>query len=216
MHRRAFTLVEVLVSLAIFALAAVVLSAAYTNVLLARQAMRQVDIEDEGFTRSRAALLETAGLEDAKTGGDIDLSDGRKAQWSTEIEPTQISDLFSVTLTVDTSEGIDGNVQPSRSETFYLLRPSWSVSSDRTQLTDAARERLRRLRSFEGTSTLDQAGGGGGSGGGRTQGGKGQSNGKRPEGPRGDRNGQQGGPSDPSPGRGSNNQGDTGGAPRTR
>ncbi len=208
MRRRAFTLVEVLVSLAIFALAAVVLSAAYTNVLLARQAMRQVDIEDEAFTRSRAALLETAGLEDAKIGGEIDLSDGRKAQWATEIEPTQVSDLFSVTLTVDASEGSGGNTQPSCSEAFYLLRPSWSVSSDRTQLTDAARERLRRLRSFEGTSTLDQAAGG--SGGGRTKGGKGESNGGRPEGPRG--GGEQGRPADPPPGRGGNNQG---GAPRT-
>lgn len=207
MRRRAFTLVEVLVSLAIFALAAVVLSAAYTNVLLARQAMRQVDIEDEAFTRSRAALLETAGLEDAKIGGEIDLSDGRKAQWATEIEPTQVSDLFSVTLTVDASEGGGGNTQPSRTETFYLLRPSWSVSSERTQLTDAARERLRRLRSFEGTSTLDQAAGG--SSGGRTKGGKGESNGGRPEGPRG--GGEQGRPVDPPTGRGGNNQG---GAPR--
>lgn len=40
MSRRAFTLIEVLVSLAIFALAAVSLGAAYSNVLLSRQTLR--------------------------------------------------------------------------------------------------------------------------------------------------------------------------------
>lgn len=224
MRRGGFTLVEVLVSLAIFALAAVVLSAAYTNVLLARQAMRQLDIEDEAFTRSRAALLETAGLEDAKAGGEIDLSDGRKARWSSEIEPTQVGDLFSATLTVEVAEA-SGASQPPRMETAYLLRPSWSVSGDRAKLTDAARERLRRLRPFEGTSTLDlqaTGGGRGGSGGGRGQGGGGQGGGRDSGGPGGEQGGgrnggpgpEGGGPGARPPSRGGNNQGGAGGAPR--
>ena len=190
MRRRGFTLVEVLVSLAIFALAAVALSAAYTNVLLARQAMRRLDVEDEAFTRSRAALLETVGLEDAKAGGEIDLSDGRKARWSAEVEPTQVSDLFSATLTVDVAETGVGNAQAARAETNYLLRPSWSVSGDRTKLTEAARERLRRLRPFEGTSNLDQQAGGSGGGGGGRGPGKGSGDGKGPGGGRGGKPGE--------------------------
>ena len=159
MRRSGFTLVEVLVSLAIFALAAVALSAAYTNVLLARQSMRQLDTTDDALFRSRAALLETAGLEDAKQGGEIDLADGRKAKWSAAIEPTTVSDLFAVTLALEATE-----TSESKAVAFYLLRPAWSVSGDRNKLTDAARERLRRLRGFEGTSLVDQQGGSGGSG----------------------------------------------------
>ncbi len=162
MRRRGFTLVEVLVSLAIFALAAVALSAAYTNVLLARQSMRQLDTTDDARFRSRAALLETAGLEDAKQGGEIDLADGRKVRWSAEIEPTPVSDLFAVTLNIGATDGGDGKAEPARAEAFYLLRPAWSISGDRNKLTDAARERLRRQRSFEGTSLVDQQGAVGG------------------------------------------------------
>lgn len=213
MGRRGFTLVEVLVSLAIFALAAVVLSAAYTNVLLARQAMRQLDIEDEAFARSRAALLETAGLEDAKVGGDIDLSDGRKAQWSAEIAPTQVSDLFSATLTVEVNGAGGGNSRAARSETSYLLRPSWSTGGDRTKLADAARERLRRLRPFEGTSNLDQQAGGGRSRGAGRDGGPrdGRDRGPR-EGPGADASDGEGRGEQPPPRGGKT--GGAGGAPR--
>lgn len=183
MKRRGFTLVEVLVSLAIFGLAAVALASAYTNVLLARQAMRRLDIEDDGFTRSRAALLETVGLEDAKQGGEIDLPNDQKATWRCDIEPTSVSDLFSVTLEVESTSSTSADNGTKRAETFYLLRPSWSLSSDRSKLLAAARERLRKGRPFEGTSTADQQGGGsstssgtsGGKGGGKgdTGGGKG-------------------------------------------
>ena len=54
MSRRAFTLVEVLVSLALFAIAAVVLAAAYLNVIggLASLDRRQVQEEDWKFVRT--------------------------------------------------------------------------------------------------------------------------------------------------------------------
>ena len=42
MRRRGFTLIEVLMSLAIFALAAVSLGAAYSNVLMSRLALKQI------------------------------------------------------------------------------------------------------------------------------------------------------------------------------
>ena len=56
MNRRAFSLIEVLVALAIFALAAVGLGAAYSNVLLGRQALKQYDVGAEDMARCRAAL----------------------------------------------------------------------------------------------------------------------------------------------------------------
>lgn len=208
MRRGGFTLVEVLVSLAIFALAAVALSGAYTNVLLARQSMRRLDTADEALFRSRAALLETAGLEDARQGGEIDLADGRKARWSSVIEPTAVSDLFSVALTIEVPDAGEGKPEPARAEGFYLLRPAWSVSGERSKLTDAARERLRRLRPFEGTSLIDQQGSGGAPGGRRDEplkgGGKGDG--------KGDGKGQGGGRGG-QPGQGEG--GGTGGAPGT-
>jgi general secretion pathway protein I len=219
MKRRGFTLVEVLVSLAIFGLAAVALASSYTNVLLARQAMRRLDIEDDGFTRSRAALLETVGLEDAKQGGEIDLPNEQKATWRCDIEPTAVSDLFSVTLEVESASSTNTENDIKRAETFYLLRPSWSLSSDRSKLLAAARERLRKGRPFEGTSTADQQGGGssksggsrGGKGGGKGDNGGGGQGGGNP----GGQGGGQGGGGQPRPGGNNNGGGQSGGgAPR--
>ena len=62
MKRRGFTLIEVLVSLAIFALAAASLGGAYVNVLMSRIAMKQDFQALDDMARCRAALLETPGL----------------------------------------------------------------------------------------------------------------------------------------------------------
>jgi general secretion pathway protein I len=68
MKRRAFTLIEVLVSLAIFAVAAVSLGAAYSNVLLSRIAMKQDEQRLDDRARCRAALLETPRLRRRRSG----------------------------------------------------------------------------------------------------------------------------------------------------
>jgi len=55
MRRRGFTLIEVLMSLAIFALAAVSLGAAYSNVLMSRLALKQDEQRLDDQARCRAA-----------------------------------------------------------------------------------------------------------------------------------------------------------------
>ncbi|MFZ9400495.1 MAG: PulJ/GspJ family protein, partial [Opitutales bacterium] len=101
MRRRGFTLIEVLMSLAIFALAAVSLGAAYSNVLMSRLALKQDEQRLDDQARCRAALLETPGFDDVEAGGDINLPGGRKAHWQGKIEATAVSDLFAVQLTAE-------------------------------------------------------------------------------------------------------------------
>ena len=80
MRRRGFTLIEVLMSLAIFALAAVSLGAAYSNVLMGRLALQQDEQRLDDLARCRAALMETPGFDDVETGGEIHLPDDRTAR----------------------------------------------------------------------------------------------------------------------------------------
>jgi len=79
MRRRGFTLIEVLMSLSIFALAAVSLGAAYSNVLMSRLALKQDEQRLDDQARCRAALLETPGFDYVESGGEINLPGGRKA-----------------------------------------------------------------------------------------------------------------------------------------
>jgi len=154
MNRRAFTLVEVLISLAMFALAAISLGAAYTNVVLSRQALKVNDVAVDDLARARAALLEAINYDDVATGGEINLPGDRVATWKGEVEPTSVSDLFSVTLTVEI-QNADGTDAAPLTETRLLLRPTWSVPADRQKIRDAAKQRLATERGYTETTGGD-------------------------------------------------------------
>ena len=149
MKRRGFTLIEVLVSLAIFALAAASLGGAYYNVLLSRIAMKQDEQGLDDMARCRAALLETPGFDDVETGGEIHLPGNRTAHWKGKIEPTAVSDLFAVMLTAEIQATENGEFGPERTEARMLLRPTWSIPSDRQKIRDEARERLLKERGYD-------------------------------------------------------------------
>ena len=148
MRRRGFTLIEVLVSLAIFALAAVSLGAAYSNVILGRIALQQDEQRLDDIARCRAALMETPGFDDVESGGDIHLPGGRTAHWKGKIEATAVSDLFAVQLTAEI-EPSNGGEAEEVTETRMLLRPTWSIPSDRQKIRDEARQRLEKERGYK-------------------------------------------------------------------
>jgi prepilin-type N-terminal cleavage/methylation domain-containing protein len=162
MRKKAFTLIEVLVALSIFALAAVGLGAAYSNVLLSRMALKEKGVGEEDFARCRAAMLETANFADIEKGGDVYLPDDRMARWKGKIEPTTVADLFWVTITVEIQATAGGPFGEPREQSQWILRPTWSVESDRTKLLADAKQRLLKTRGYDeetggGTSFISKA-----------------------------------------------------------
>lgn len=141
-----FTLIEVLVSLAVFALAAVVLSAAYLNVLSSYQASARRQQDDEDWRWVRAAVLTEPERVKLEQGGQVALPGGRNVPWTVEIEPTAIADLFTIVLRASfepaTKDGPAG-----REERFMVLRPAWSDPAERDKLRAATKARLEEGRS---------------------------------------------------------------------
>ena len=135
-------------SLAIFALAAVSLGAAYSNVLMGRLALQQDEQRLDDLARCRAALMETPGFDDVEAGGEIHLPGGRTARWKGKIEATAVSDLFAVQLTAEI-EPANGGEAEEINETRMLLRPTWSIPSDRQKIRDEARQRLEKERGYK-------------------------------------------------------------------
>lgn len=145
--RRAFTLIEVLVSLAIFALAAMVLTAAYVNVLNAQHAALRRDDKASAMQLIRQALSAEPQLENLERWNDLKLPDEGTARWRATVAPTTVADLFDVTLEVELTLDRTAD-RVTVTETFRLLRPTWSQPQDRETLRADARSRLEQ-RTFK-------------------------------------------------------------------
>ena len=144
-RRIGFTLLEVLVALAIFSLAAVVFGAAYVNVLTSYEVARRVMQTDAEVKFARAALLAEPDADKAAQGADYDSADGRHIKWTATIEPTTVADLFTVTFECEcTGPGLP---EPQRmKQVFRVLRPTWSQATDRTTLRANAKDRILKIQ----------------------------------------------------------------------
>lgn len=140
-----FTLLEVLVALAIFALAAVVLGATYVNALNAYEAAARRNGYSEDLRFARMAVLAEADRNKVEEGGDLDLGGGKRARWQADVAATNTIDLFAVTWTCEITD--PGRREPYRaSQTFLLLRPTWSDPVERATLLEEVRERITKIQ----------------------------------------------------------------------
>ncbi|MBI3885004.1 MAG: type II secretion system protein [Opitutae bacterium] len=136
---RAFTLLEVLVSLAIFALAAVVLSATYVNILTSYDAVAHRNEHEQDLRLVSAQLLSEPDRKKAEGGGDFALPDHRTARWKATIEESAVADLFKVKFRCELRDA--GTGKPwAEDETFMLLRPTWSDPAARDKLRASAQD----------------------------------------------------------------------------
>jgi general secretion pathway protein I len=143
--RRGFTLLEVLVSLAIFALGAIVLGAAYVNVLNAYEAAQRSNQGDQDVRFARSLLLAEPDHDKAEKGGDFEATGGRRVQWHATIEPTVTADLFQVTFVCEFASAAGGAL-PAVTETFTVLRPTWADPVENGKLRQLTLDRINELQ----------------------------------------------------------------------
>jgi general secretion pathway protein I len=146
--RRAFTIIEVLFALAIFAYAAVMLTSGYMNVLNSYDHVKvNLNSPAEDIQFARAQMLNTTSLATAMQGGQYQSVDGGNVTWSADIEPSalQVPDLFDVTASYTVAPATGGDAVTT-TESFRVLRPTWSVASDRTTLRQADEQRIKALQ----------------------------------------------------------------------
>jgi len=144
--RRAFTLLEVIVALAIFALAAVVLGAAYVNVLNAYAAVGRGNQTDEDVRFARSQLLAEPDHDKAEQGGDFVSAGGGQVKWHATIETTTTADLFTVTFVCELPEASGSGAIQTVTEHFNLLRPTWADPVENTKLKQDAQDRIAKLQ----------------------------------------------------------------------
>ncbi|MDO8540831.1 MAG: prepilin-type N-terminal cleavage/methylation domain-containing protein [Opitutaceae bacterium] len=141
-----FTLLEVLMALVIFALAAVMLGSAYVNVLNGYEVAARGLGRDEDVAFARQQVLAEPDRQKVEDGGEFDTADGRRAKWSVEITSTNIADLFNVAFTCEIPN--PGRAEPLRVvQNFVVLRPTWSIDAgERGKLKEESKTRILELQ----------------------------------------------------------------------
>ena len=146
--RKGFTLIEVLVALAILGVGAFALTFAFGNAVIGLH--RQQDnghwVSDLQFVRRQVLLAKD--MDALEEGDEIDtLSSGVIAWQATEIEMAEVIDLFRVVLEYEIEDAPEGF--QFHTEILYLLRPNWSggeFAGDRQELLQDKRDNMRRSR----------------------------------------------------------------------
>lgn len=144
--RRAFTLIEVLVALCVFAMAVVVLGAAYLNVLIGYETVARGTQVNEDFAFARQLVLREPDREKLEQGGEFETAGGRRAAWSVEITSTTVPNVFNVAFTCELNDPT--RTQPDKlTQTFTVLRPTWVIdTAERDQLKAEIKTRIYELQ----------------------------------------------------------------------
>tara|TARA_B110000285_G_C15071022_1_gene587949 strand:+ start:306 stop:770 length:465 start_codon:yes stop_codon:yes gene_type:complete len=143
-----FSLIEVVVALALFAMASVVLTSSFVNALLAREHGQSNDLRHADIRAVRMQLLLEPNVDDAEDGDRYDTLNNGTANWEASIEPTNVIDLFEVQLRIEFSDPQEQQAA-SHAETLYLFRPTWSKSDERSDLLQDKKDELRSSRDFD-------------------------------------------------------------------
>ena len=142
----AFTLVEVLVGLVIFAMAAVVLGSAYLNVLNGYQAVSRGVQVNEDFAFARQLVLREPDREKLEQGGEFESVGGRRLKWSVEITSTLVPNVFNVAFSCELADPT--RTQPEKlTQQFTVLRPTWVIdTAERDKLKADIKTRIYELQ----------------------------------------------------------------------
>lgn len=142
----AFTLLEVLTAMALFAMAAVMLASAYLNVLNGYETAGRAAQLNEDFAFARQIVLSEPDRRKVEEGGEFTTASGNRAKWGVEITSTNVADVFRVAFNCEVSD--PARTEPDRvTQAFLLLRPTWVVdAAERAKLKEDAKTRILELQ----------------------------------------------------------------------
>ena len=148
---KGFMLLEVLIALALFGMSAVFLVEGVG--LVSKEIVNRKNFRDlEGdLVWIRSQVFEQTDYEKMEDGGDIQALTMGEVRWETEIEMTEVLDVFRVSLTL-VYDGNDEFEVEGGEKTYimYLFRPTWSKNSDfateRGRLLDEKRKQMEQMR----------------------------------------------------------------------
>ena len=141
LRSKGFTIVEVMLALALFGVAVTTFAASYLNIINAIAAIQVDQPFEQDMSMIRAEAFSVSDIEQLEEGGEVMTGHHGEAIWKVEYEPTLVADLFKVWLKVQ-MENRETGEKEEFTETHYLTRPTWSDPIEREDLRAETRDRL--------------------------------------------------------------------------
>ncbi len=139
--QRGFTIIEVMLALALFGVAVTTFTASYLNIINAIAAIQVDQAYEQDLSMIRLAAFSSVLIEDLEEGGEVFTGSHGEASWKVEYEPTLVADLFKTRLLITILDKEKDEMKEVE-EVHYLTRPTWSDPVERAELRAETRDRL--------------------------------------------------------------------------
>ena len=146
-----FMLIEVLIALAIFGLSAVYLVDGAFIASRTIRIMKDTRELEQDLLWARSEIFRETDYEKMEEGGDLPTISMGEIRWETEIEMTDVIDLFKVRLLLEYDGNDELGVEPGeRTYKMLMFRPKWGshgdFSSDRNRLLQDKTDKIREIQ----------------------------------------------------------------------
>ena len=144
-------LIEVLIALALFGMAAVFRVDGISVASRTMRLMKDTREMEQDLLWARSQIFKEHRYEEIEDGGEIKALTIGEITWETEIEMTEVVDLYSVVLTMEYEGNDEIGIEPGeRISKMFLLRPGWANESDfateRSRLLEDKRDKIREMK----------------------------------------------------------------------
>lgn len=144
-------LIEVLIALALFGMAAVFLVDGISVASRTMRLMKDTREMEQDLLWARSQIFKEHRYEEIDDGGEIKALTIGEITWETEIEMTEVVDLYSVVLTMEYEGNDEIGIKPGeRISKMFLLRPGWANESDfateRSRLLEDKKDKIREMK----------------------------------------------------------------------
>jgi prepilin-type N-terminal cleavage/methylation domain-containing protein len=140
-NRAAFSLIEVVVAVAIAGIAFFALTQTFFNILLTLDDLESESDVQKDIRFVRRQIIQIQEREELEEGGEVETLDLGTAEWMAELEETTVVDLFRLDLAVE-FENPEGDEPIEYNEILFLLRPTWSDPIDSSEILAEAKDRI--------------------------------------------------------------------------
>ncbi len=142
--RGGFSLIEVVIAVAIAGIAFFALTQTFFNILLTLDDLESESDIQKDIRFVRRQIIQIQERDELEEGGEIETLDLGSAEWRVELEETTVVDLFRLELAVE-FENPEGDEPINYEEILFLLRPTWSDPIDSSEILAEAKDRIEDL-----------------------------------------------------------------------